>query len=277
MDLHLKNLFGRFQDQFGSGPGLGPGSGVCLMKVEGISSNIIQSIFKASASLYRSEPWKRLRPGHLFGVRVGKDSDWSGKRQPFQCVQFIGGDGGDIAVYMYRSMSYALKMTDDSWEMARVPNVEVLRVTYELESLMLPSNKKMVKSLSLEVSGTDRFPVIDVARCMSSGDLQFRNPSLEELKLVFAVMKALSLVHPLLVQEEKQVRGSSRMIKFSPFIETVDVQWPQEMFKGHDFVAVTVSHPPGQSYEQKSKKAAEMARDDDDELEVVSGMQSGRE
>ncbi|KAJ0239477.1 hypothetical protein HA466_0231070 [Hirschfeldia incana] len=265
MDLHLKNLFGRFQDQFGSGPGLGPGSGVCLMKVEGISPSIVHSIFRASASLYRSEPWKRLRPGHLFGVRVGKDSDWSGKRQPFQCVQFIGGDGGDIAIYMYRSMSYALKMTDDdSCEMVRVPNVEVLRVTYELESLMLPCNKRMVKSLSLEVSGTDRFPVIDVARCMTSGELQFRKPTVEELRLVFAVMKALSLVHPLLLQEEKQVRGLPRMMKFLPFIETVDVQWPPEMFKGHDFVAVTVSHPPGQSYEQKAG--------DNDELEVALGM-----
>ncbi|CAN6969101.1 unnamed protein product [Brassica oleracea var. botrytis] len=277
MDLHLKNLFGRFQDQFGSGPGLGPGSGVCLMKVEGISPNMIHFIFRASASLYRSEPWKRLRPGHLFGVRVGKDSDWSGKRQPFQCVQFTGGDGGDIAIYMYRSMSYALKMTDDdSREMARVPNVEVLRVTYEVESLMLPCNKRMVKSLSLEVSGTDRFPVIDVARCITSGELQFRNPTLEELRLVFAVMKALSLVHPLLLQEEKQVKGLPRMIKFSPFIETVDVQWPPEMFKGHDFVAVTVSHPPGQSYEQKWNKTAVMARDDD-ELELASGMTKGTE
>ncbi|XP_010439410.1 PREDICTED: zinc finger MYND domain-containing protein 15-like [Camelina sativa] len=270
MDLHLKNLFGRFQDQFGTGPGLGPGSGVCLMKVEGTSSNIVQSIFRASASLYRSEPWKRLRPGHLFGVRVGKDSDWSGKRQPFQCVQFIGGDGGDIAFYMYRSMSYALKMTDDSWEITRVPNAEVLRVTYELESLMFPSNKRMVKSLSLEVSGTDRFPVIDVARCTTSGELQFRSPTLEELRLVFAVMKALSLVHPLLLEEEMQVRGLPRMIKFSPFIETVDVQWPPEMFKGHDFVAVTVSHPPGQSYEQKSKKNV-MAHEDE-AMDLVSGM-----
>ncbi|CAH8346045.1 unnamed protein product [Eruca vesicaria subsp. sativa] len=278
MDLHLKNLFGRFQDQFGSGPGLGPGSGVCLMNLEGISPNIIHSIFRASASLYRSEPWKRLRPGHLFGVRVGKDSDWSGKRQPFQCVQFIGGDGGDIAIYMYRSMSYALKMTDDDdpWEMARVPNVEVLRVTYELESLMLPCNKRMVKSLSLEASGNDRFPVIDVARFMTSGELQFRNPTLEELRLVFAVMKALSLVHPLLLQEEKQVKGLPRMIKFSPFIETVDVQWPPEMFIGHDFVAVTVSHPPGQSYEQKLNKTAVKA-DNDDELELVSGVGQGAE
>ncbi|CAK7344616.1 unnamed protein product [Dovyalis caffra] len=61
MDLHLKNLYGRFQEQFGSGPGLIPGSGTCLMKVEGISPNFIKSIYKGSAALYRTEPWKRLR------------------------------------------------------------------------------------------------------------------------------------------------------------------------------------------------------------------------
>ena len=72
MDLHLKNLFDRFQGQFGSGPVLCPGSGTCLMKVEGIASNFIKSLFKASAALYRTEPWRRLHPGHFFGVRVGK-------------------------------------------------------------------------------------------------------------------------------------------------------------------------------------------------------------
>ncbi|MCD7453231.1 hypothetical protein HAX54_020174 [Datura stramonium] len=37
-------------------------------------------------------------------------------------------------------------------ETIRVPNVEVLRVTYELDSVMLPSNKRFVMSLALEVS-----------------------------------------------------------------------------------------------------------------------------
>ncbi|XP_010529428.1 PREDICTED: zinc finger MYND domain-containing protein 15 [Tarenaya hassleriana] len=268
MDLHLESLFGRFQDQFGSGPGLGPGSGVCLMKVEGISPTIVKSIFRASASLYRTEPWRRLRPGHLFGVRVGKDSDWSGKKQPFPCVQFIGGDGGDISIYMYRSRNDAEKMIEDPREMARVPKVEVLRVTYELESLMFPSNKKMIKSLSLEVSGTDRFPVVDVARCTASGELRFRNPTLEELRFVYAVMKALSLVHPLLQEEKQGGLRWPRMISFVPFIETVDVQWPVEMIvKGNDFVAVTVSHPPGQSYEENPTS---MVETEEDRLETIT-------
>ncbi|KAJ6416273.1 hypothetical protein OIU84_002172 [Salix udensis] len=229
MDLHLKNLFGRFQEQFGSGPGLGPGS----------------------------EPnrGKDCVLGIFFGIRVGKDSDWSSKKQPFPCVQFIGGDGGDVGFHMFRSESDAKKMTG-SRETIRAPNVELLRVTYELEALMFPSNKRMIKSLSLEASGTDRFPVIDVARCMSSGELRFRNPTLEELRFVYAFMRAISLVHPLLQEDKNGASKWSRLMYFETFIETVDVQWPPEMAKGHDLVAVTVSHPPGQAYEEKACSTA---------------------
>jgi hypothetical protein len=255
MDLHLKNLFDRFQEQFGSGPGLGPGSGTCLMNVEGIAPNFIKSMFKASAALYRTDPWRRLRPGHLFGIRVGKDLDWSSKKQPFPCAQFIGGDGGDVGFNMFRSENDAKKMTG-SRETIRVPNVELLRVTYERESLMFPSNMKMIKSLSLETSGTDRFPVIDVARCTSSDDLRFRNPTLEELRFVYAFMKAISLMHPLLQVDREGGPKWSMLMYFEPFIETVDVQWPPEMAKGYDLVAVTVSHPPGQAYEEKATTAS---------------------
>ena len=90
------------------------------------------------------------------------------KETAISCVQFVGGDGGDLGFHMFRSENDARRMTG-SRETIRVPNVELLRVTYELESLMFPSNKKMIRSLSLEVSGTDRFPVIVVARCSSSG------------------------------------------------------------------------------------------------------------
>jgi hypothetical protein len=255
MDLHLKNLFDRFQEQFGSGPGLGPGSGTCLMNVEGIAPNFIKSMFKASAALYRTDPWRRLRPGHLFGIRVGKDLDWSSKKQPFSCAQFIGGDGGDVGFNMFRSENDAKKMTG-SRETIRVPNVELLRVTYERESLMFPSNMKMIKSLSLETSGTDRFPVIDVARCTSSDDLRFRNPTLEELRFVYAFMKAISLMHPLLQVDREGGPKWSMLMYFEPFIETVDVQWPPDMAKGYDLVAVTVSHPPGQAYEEKATTAS---------------------
>lgn len=255
MDMHLKNLFSRFQEQFGVGPGLGPGAGTCLMKVESVTPSVIKSLYRSAAALYRTDPWKRLRPGHLLGVRVGKDSDWSGKKQPFPCAQFIGGDGGDLGFHLFRSESDAMKMMG-SRETIRVPNVELLRVTYETESLMLPSHRRMIKSLVLEVSGDDRFPVIDVARCTSTGGLQFRNPTFEELKFVFVVMKAISLVHPLLRQDYDSGPKWSRSIYFGPFIETVDVQWPPEMAKGNDRVAVTVSHPPGQGYDERASSTA---------------------
>ncbi|GKV16037.1 hypothetical protein SLEP1_g26748 [Rubroshorea leprosula] len=255
MDLHLKILFDRFQEQFGSGPGLGPGSGACLMKVEGISPNFIKSIFRAAAALYRTEPWKRFHPGHFFGVRVGKDSDWSGKKYPFPCAQFIGGDGGDVGFYLFRSENDAKRMTG-SRETVRVPNVELLRVTYELETLMFPSNRKMIKSFSLEASGSDRFPVVDVARCTTSGDLRFRSPTFEELRFVYAFMRAISMVHPLLQVDKEVGPHLSGLICFEPFIETVDVQWPSEMAKGNDLVAVTISHPPGQAYEDKASSTA---------------------
>ena len=252
MDLHLKSLFGRFQEQFGAGPELGPGSGACLMRVDGIAPNFIRSVYKASAALYRTEPWKKLRPGHYFSIRVGKDLDWPGKKQPFPCVQFVGGDGGDIGFYMFRSENDAKKMSG-SRETIHVPNVELLRVTYEREYLMFPSNRKMIKSLSLEVSGTDRFPVFDVARCMPAGGLQFRNPTVDELRFVYAFMKAISLVHPLLKVDRESGPKYSTMAYFEPLIETVDVQLPPEVTKrGYDLVAVTISHPPGHVYEEKA-------------------------
>ncbi|KAM7255184.1 hypothetical protein ACFE04_020425 [Oxalis oulophora] len=251
MDLHLKSVFGRFQEQFGSGPGLGPGSGACLMKLNGVAPNLIKSIYKAAAALYRTEPWKKLRPGHLFGVRVGKDSDWSANKQPFPCAQFIGGDGGDIAFYLLRSENDAKKITG-SRETIRVPNVEVLRVTFEDVEVMFNSNRKMIKSLTLEPSGNDRFPVIDVARCMASGELRFRNPTLEELKFVYAFMKAMTLLHPLLQVDEEHAPKWSTILHFESFIETVDIQWAPEMAKGNnDIVAVTISHPPRQGYQEK--------------------------
>lgn len=255
MDMHLKNLFGRFQEQFGSGPGLGPGSGTCLFKVEGISPNAIKSMYKASAALYRTQPWKRLRPGHLLGIRVGNDSDWSNKKQPFPCAQFIGGDGGDIAIHMFRNETSARKTTGPR-ETIRVPNVELLRVTFEVDSLMFPSNKKMIRTLSLEVSGTNRFPVFDVACFTSSGEIQFRNPSLEELRFVYAFMKGVLLVHPLLQVDKENGPKWSREVRFEPFIETVDVQWAPEMGKGYEYVAVTVSYPPSQVYEEKTSSTA---------------------
>ncbi|CAL0334607.1 unnamed protein product [Lupinus luteus] len=173
MDLNLKSLFGRFQEQFGPGPGLGPGSGTCLMKVNGIEPNFIRSLYKASAALYRTEPWIRLRLGHYFGVRVGKDSDWSGKKQPFPCVQFIGGDEGDVGFYMFRS---------------------------ENDAKILTGPRETIHVPSVDKEGGPKF---------------------------------------------------STMASFEPFIETVHVQWSPEVAKtGYNLVVVTMSHPPGQAYEE---------------------------
>lgn len=240
MDEHLKNLFGRFQEQFGSGPGLGPGSGTCLMKIEGVDPPFIKSLYKAAAAMYRSDPWRRLRPAHLLGVRVGKDREWYGRKQPFPCIQFVGGDGGDLGIHMFRSEEDGRKVTGPR-ETIRVDKVEVMRVTYEVESLMLLSNKRMVKCLGLEKCGEERFPVFDVVRCTSSGELEFRNPTFEELRFAYGVMMGVALVHPLL-REDGGAPKYCRTAWFQPFIETVDVQLPA----GSDLVAVTVSHPPTQ-------------------------------
>ncbi|KAL0305920.1 UNVERIFIED_CONTAM: hypothetical protein Sradi_6009300 [Sesamum radiatum] len=221
MDVHLNNLFSRFQEQFGSGPGLGPGSGTCLMKIDGSSPPFVKSLYKAAASLYRTDPWRRLRPAHLLVLRSEDDA----------------------------------KQATGSRETIRVPNVELLRVTYEVETLMFLSNMRMIKSLALEKSGEDRFPVFDVVRCMSSGELEFRNPKIEELRFAYAVMRAIALVHPC---SRKIGAGSkySRLTCFQPFIETVDVQWSAEMAKGNDLVAVTISHPPNRGYEERNNSAS---------------------
>lgn len=252
MEVHLKDLFTRFQHQFGTGPGLGPSTGTCLLKVEGISPSFIKFLFRASAALYRTEPWKRLRSGHLFSIRIGKDSDWSSKKQPFPVTQFIGGEGGDLGLHMFKSEVDAQKTTGLR-ETNRVPNVELLRVIFEPEPVLFPSNKRMIRSLSLESSGSDRFPIIDVARFTSSGGVRFRNPTLEELRYVYAFLKAIALVHPLLQLANDGSPRKGRMVSFDPFIETVDVQWPPEVSKGGDLVAVTISHPPGQVYEEKKR------------------------
>ncbi|KAI0527355.1 hypothetical protein KFK09_002955 [Dendrobium nobile] len=269
MEVHLKELFTRFQEQFSSGPGLGPTSGTCLLKVEGIPTAFIKSLFRASAALYRTEPWKRLRPCHLFGVRIGKEFDWPGKKQPFPCAQFIGGDGGDLGFHMFKSDLDAQKMSGLS-ETSVPTDVELLRVMFMPESLLLPSTKRMIRSLSLDAETGDKFPIIDVARRTSTGN-RFRNPTAEELRYVFAFMKAITLLHPFLQFADNALSGKRRVIKFEPFIETVDVQWPPELPRAGELVAVTISHPPGQVYQEKklnSQNSIQAAKHVEEEEEI---------
>ncbi|XP_073005324.1 uncharacterized protein [Typha latifolia] len=251
MEVHLKDLFARFHEQFSSSPGLGPSSGTCLLKVDGISNSLIKSLFAAASALHRTNPWNRLRPDHLFAVRIGKDGDWSSKKQPFSCAQFVGGDGGDLGFHLFRCEQDARKISSLRRDTNPPHSLELLRVLFVKESLLFPSNKRMVASLPLESSGDRWFPVIDVARCTSKGGLRFRDPILEELKYVYAFMKAAALVHPLLQLGNDSVPRRGRLVSFEPLIETVDVQWPVEISKGGDFVAVTISHPPGEIHEEK--------------------------
>ncbi|KAM3250195.1 hypothetical protein P3S67_022585 [Capsicum chacoense] len=105
MDVHLKYVFGGLQEQFGSGPGLGPRSGTNLMKIDGVAPPFIKYVFRAATG-----------------------------------------------IYLFRSNNDAKKITGPR-ETIRVPNVEVLRVTYELDTIMLPLTKRFIMSLALEVLG----------------------------------------------------------------------------------------------------------------------------
>ncbi|XP_020096034.1 zinc finger MYND domain-containing protein 15 [Ananas comosus] len=262
MDAHLKPLFALYHEQFGLGPGLGPGPGTCLLSPSSNSAAppppppLLRSLFRAAAALRRTDPWRRLRPPHLLGVRVGRDSDWPGKRQPFPCAHFVGGDGGDLGLHLFRSETDALRIAG-ARDTKLLPNSELFRVIYQTHSLLSPSNKKMIASLSLEPSGDDdRYPMIDVVRCTASGALRFRNPTADEIRFLYAFMSAISLLHPLLRSAGNDAARRTRPLLFDPFIETLDVQWPPEISKAGDFVAVTVSHPPGQAYEEKKPPPA---------------------
>ncbi|KAM7280730.1 hypothetical protein ACFE04_007864 [Oxalis oulophora] len=123
----------------------------------------------------------------------------------------------------------SFKKITGSRHMIYVSYVKILRVTFEHVEVMFNSNRKKIKSLTLEPSGNDRFSVITVARCMASGELRFRNPTLEELQFLYVFMKAMTLLHPLL-------------------------QWAPEMASGNnDIVAVIISHPPLPRVSRKTK------------------------
>jgi hypothetical protein len=65
------------------------------------------------------------------------------------------------------------------------------------------------------------------------------------------------MVHPLLQVDREGGSKYSTMVCFEPLIETVDIHWPPEVTKrGYDIVAVTVSHPPGQAYDEKSSSVS---------------------
>jgi hypothetical protein len=200
MDWHLKEVFGLFQQQFGLGPGNGPSSGTSLLKVDALSTGFIKAIFGALAVLWRSNPWKRLKPSHLLGIKVDKDSDWPDARQPFVVAQLI-----DHAIYFFRSEADAQGMMGihGLGNMKSIPLKGLLRVTYGLEAELSPVNRKMIKTLGLEIAGAKAYPVIDVVyspKDIADGFPSFRNPTVEELHWFYAALRALTQIHPLLQQ-----------------------------------------------------------------------------
>ncbi|KAL3676772.1 hypothetical protein R1sor_026720 [Riccia sorocarpa] len=242
MDVHLKELFGLFQEHFGRGPGLGAGSGTCLLKVEGISTAFIKSLYRTLALLWKSHPWKRLKASHLFGVKVGKSSDWPDARQPFTCVQFIGSGAGDLGLNILRSEEDAVGLNGGKGQGSSksVPQRGMLRISFGPEVELSPANKKMIRNLGLEIAGPKAYPAMDVAfsqKAVADGFPSFRNPLLEELRWVYAALRALTQVHPQL----EQITGVP--FSYEDLSQVIEVTYPSEDLRDKS-VMVRVSFPP---------------------------------
>eukprot|EP00249_Psilotum_nudum_P022283 c28454_g1_i1 orf=312-2213(+) len=277
MEVHLRELFGMFQQQFGlSPPGLGAASTTSLLKIDGSSAALIKAIFRAAAALHRSNPWKRFKAPHLFGVKIGKDSEWPQGRQPFCCVQFAGGGGmGDLVVNLFRSEDDAVGMTGigSGGQVKMLPSKGLLRLAFVPEAELSAGNRKMIKSLGLDIAGPKAFPMVDgvySTKGLSNGFPSFRNPSLEELRWLYACLRALTQVHSLLQQVDGKGRGrTGSNATFEEFTQTVDVQWPSEDAKPWDVSSVRVSYPPRDDREEQSSPPG-LAEQIDASKEMVS-------
>ncbi|KAI5075020.1 hypothetical protein GOP47_0010981 [Adiantum capillus-veneris] len=269
MDVHLKELFGNFQHQFGTNTGNGrsalgtlpPLFPDCMMtKIEGVSAAFVKSIYRACSALYISNPWQRLRPHHLFGVVV------HGSKPLFFCAHFVGNLVGDPALLLYRSYEDALQCVPTAPphtlpNLKSVPAAGVLRLTFTSESNLPLPHKKMIKALGVEIIGPKAFPFIDVIFPAANGvndsgfDLataSYSTPTLDELRWLFACVKAVTQAHPLLQQcNPNGLRGHRAL--FEEFSQTLDVQWPAEDAKFWEVTSVKITHPPQEHSEnQKS-------------------------
>lgn len=247
MDWHLKEVFGLFQQQFGLGPGNGPSSGTSLLKVDALSTGFIKAIFGALAVLWRSNPWKRLKPSHLLGIKVDKDSDWPDARQPFVVAQLI-----DHGIYFFRSEADARGMMGihGLGNTKSIPLKGLLRVTYGLEAELSPVNRKMIKTLGLEIAGAKAYPVIDVVyspKDIADGFPSFRNPTVEELHWFYAALRALTQIHPLL----QQVDGVQGGAMFKDLTKNLEISWPSEDTGLQGNATVRVTFPPKDEHEEQ--------------------------
>nr|CAD1819237.1 unnamed protein product [Ananas comosus var. bracteatus] len=158
MDAHLKPLFALYHEQFGLGPGLGPGPGTCLLSPSSDSA-APPPPRRSSAPLprrRRAPPHRPLAPAPPPAPprRPRRPRLRLGRQAPaLPCAHFVGGDGGDLGLHLFRSETDALRIAG-ARDTKLLPNSELFRVIYQTHSLLSPSNKKMIASLSLESSGT---------------------------------------------------------------------------------------------------------------------------
>eukprot|EP00246_Nothoceros_aenigmaticus_P017865 TRINITY_DN902_c0_g1_i1.p1 TRINITY_DN902_c0_g1~~TRINITY_DN902_c0_g1_i1.p1 ORF type:complete len:628 (+),score=107.90 TRINITY_DN902_c0_g1_i1:335-2218(+) len=266
---YLRELFGQYQQVFGVGPGLGPGTGTSLLKVDGVTSAFIKAVFRVAAALYRSNPWKRFKPAHLFGVRVGKDPDWLDSKQPFCCAQFVGGGGsGDCGINLYRTDADAAGMTGirGLGNMKAIPDKGLLRIAFGPEVELSSGNRKMIKTLGLEIAGLNAFPQIDIVyspKGMADGFPSYRNPGLEELRWTYASLRALTQLHPVL----QNVDGDASA--FEAFLQTVDVPWPQDDPKAWENTVVRVSYPVKEEVEDTNNVVPKLAEQPESPVDLL--------
>lgn len=259
MEVHLKELFGNFHQQFGTNTGRGASPAlfpdITLSKIDGVSMAFIKSILRACAALYLSNPWQRLRPHHLLGVTV------HGSEPFFVCAHFVGNAVSDPALFLYRShedarlclpISTTLHTTPD---LKTIPSAGIFRLTFTSESRLPLLHKKMIKALGVEVAGPKAFPFFDIIYPSSSTNgSSFRatpsygSPSFSELRWLFACVKGITQVHPLLQQRDSKGSRGHR-VAFEEFSQSVDVQWPAEDAKFWEVTSVKIMHPPQENFE----------------------------
>lgn len=80
-----------------------------LLSSEGVSEELVQSVYTAAASLYRANPWKTI-PEDPFILSVAtSDISWEGQKPPFSCASLSGGSqqGFEPEVQAFRSVADA--------------------------------------------------------------------------------------------------------------------------------------------------------------------------
>lgn len=286
MDVHLKELFGNFQQQFGTNAGNGRSAlgaspplfpDCMLTKIDGVSTAFIKSMLRACSALYLSNPWQRFRLHHLFGVSV------YGSKPLFSCAQFVGNSVGDPALFLYRSHEDALSCLPTSAPhtvpyLKSIPSAGILRLTFTSESYLPLPHKKMIKSLGVEVVGPKGFPFIDIiypsASSNGSGfdtNPSYNSPSLAELRWLFACVKAIAQVHPLLQQQDSKGLRGQRAV-FEEFSQSVDVQWPAEDAKFWEATSVKVVHPPREGIEDQKTSPSKGTNESEADVDLNGWM-----